>query len=255
LEIVDLDAGTKKTVSVPNCASELMIAEFSAFGFIAPTTCQRDPVSVINLETGEFVKNLPGFGPVALPFRSSVAVAFADTTNLDLELFGEDDPIPSEEDGRFHLMLIDVETLSFDFIPVGDELPRFAMAPQGDLLVIDHDDGWLTNEGGTRVRLLNLYTNELINVAGPQVELDNYSWAPDGQAVWLLDGGLHELSIPDREVYPRPLAFEPTNLNMTPDGSNLILREDSSTLWVFDTETTTLTREIQIDANNLSPGD
>ena len=255
LEIVDLDAGTKKTVSIPNCSSELMIAEQAAIGFIAPTTCQRDPVSVIDLATGEFVKNLPGFGPVALPLRSSVAVAFADTTNLDMELFGPEDPVPSEEDGRFHLMFIDVDTLAFDFIPVGDELPRFAMAPQGDLLVVDHDyGGWLGQEGGTRVRILDLHSRELINVAGPEVELDHYSWSPDGQAVWLLDDGLFELSVPKRQVIERPLAFEPTNLNMTPDGSRLILREDSSTLWVFDTETTTLEREIQVDADSVSQG-
>jgi WD40 repeat protein len=251
---VDLDAGTTTTLSVPNCSSELMIAEMAQVGFIAPTTCSKDPVSVIDLSTGEFVKNLPGFGPVALPVRSTVAVAFADTTNLDMELFAEGDPVPSIEDGRYHLMFIDVDTLAFDFLPVGDELPRFAMAPEGDLLLVDADNGWFGEFESEQVRLLHVESRELITIDGPDVELDHFAWTPDGDDVWLIDRGLFQIDVPAREVEERPLSFDPQNLNMSPDGSRLIVREDSSSLWVYDTQQFEEMHEIKFDTSDLAGG-
>ena len=94
-----------------------------------PTSCQKDPVSVIDLDSGAS-SALPGFGPVALAPDGSLAVAFIDASNIDESLFDDHNQIPSD-DVQYHLMLIDTETLRFDVIATGDALPRYAITADG----------------------------------------------------------------------------------------------------------------------------
>ena len=42
---------------------------------------------------------------------------------------------------RYHLAFIDVETLVMDTVPVGEDLPRYAVMPDGRSLVLDNAYG------------------------------------------------------------------------------------------------------------------
>jgi hypothetical protein len=220
---------------------------------LAPTTCvppeedepkevesprrgrSRDPVSVIDLEHGEFVRNLPGFGPVALAQAGALAVAFMDSENLDNSLF--DDPAQIPEGGpRYRLMLIDTTSLKFETIELGDDLPRYAVSPDGQLLLVDSPTLW--RDG--RVRILDTQTRELAQLAGPGVELDNYVMTRDSSAVFLLSNGLFRISLLERRILAEPIPFSPSRLNITPDDRHLVLRESDSTLWLYDVETSEL---------------
>ncbi len=235
LVMLDLDAFVSVKIKVPNCADELVLTEDGKYGLLAPTTCQpapdvnKDPVSVIDLEKAEFVRNLPGFGPVALAPSGELGVAFIDTENLDEKLFDDPKQIP-DRDVRYHLMLIDPKTLAFDTVALGDALPRYAVSPDGKMLLVDSPSLW--DDG--RIRVLDVEKRELAVVAGPNLRLDHYVVTRDSSTVFLLDDGLFRISLDTRVAEAEAIRFTPTHLNITPDDGLLVLRQDAATLWLYD---------------------
>ncbi len=227
---VDLNTGAKENLNVPNCADELIVNRVGTKAFLAPTTCSQDPVSVIDLESFEFVRNLPGFGPVALAPQGGDVVAFMDKENLDESLFGELGDLP-EGDERYHMMFIDPKTLQFDSIPLGDELPRYALTPDGKILLIDSND-WYDD---ARLRVLDIEKKEMVLVAGPDVRLNEYVITNDSQRAMLVDDGLFEIDIPERVVGSVAIDFIPEHINITPDDKYVLLREENEDrIWVVD---------------------
>jgi DNA-binding beta-propeller fold protein YncE len=236
--IVSVDGKLRSEVKVPNCADELIVTRNGKYALMGPTTCvppesseAHDPVSVIDLETGTFVRNLPGFGPVALSPQGDLAVAFVDADNLDRTLFEKGQPIPTSEETRYHLMFIDTRDLSFETMPLGDDLPRYTLTPDGKLLLVDST--FFSDTG--RLRVIDPITRSAELVNGPDVRLDNYVVTQDSTRIFMLDRGLYELTLQERLVSSIAIPFSPRALNITPDDSRLLLREDDSTLWVFDT--------------------
>jgi DNA-binding beta-propeller fold protein YncE len=231
--------GETTTIKANNCSSELAVAPDGQYAFLAPTSCAKDPVSVIDLENDRFVKNLPGFGPVALAPGGEMMVAFIDTDAVDESLFDDKSQIPSGSD-QYHLMLIDTATLEFDTIPVGDTIPRYAMTRDGRMVLVDSptwfDDG--------RIRVLDIAEMQLTAVEGPDVRLENWVLSQDSTRLFLLDGGLFDLDVPGATVEGVSLDFQPTNLNLTADDGLLLLREDHNKVWVYDTAAGELVRAI-----------
>jgi hypothetical protein len=243
LELRDLATFTARYIEVGNCADEVLIAQDGKHAFMAPTTCQRDPVSVIDLEHAEFVRNLPGFGPVALAPDGQLAIAFMDRESLDRTLFDDPAQIPGADTGQYHLMLIDTNTLSFDTVELGDSLPRYAVSPNGEMLLIDAASFW---EGG-RIRVLDVASKKLASVRGPDVRLENYVVTRDSSTVFLLYDGLYRLSLRERTAQAEPLEFTPSHLNITPDDRTLVLREDDSTLWLYDVKAARVIRAMRAE--------
>lgn len=256
LEIFDLETFESSEVEVPNCAAEVAVTPDGRYALLAPTKCEppkeeeddekpvrgRDPVSVIDLERGEFIRNLPGFGPVALAQQGALAVAFMDTENLDRALF--DDPSQIPEGGpQYRLMLIDTTSLTFETIALGDDLPRYAVSPDGQLLLVDSPTLW--HDG--RVRILDTQTRELAQLAGPGISLENYVMTRDSSAAFLLSDGLFKISLPERRIFAEPIPFSPFRLNITPDDRHLVLRETDSKLWLYDVETSELTKSFELE--------
>lgn len=241
LEVHDLASSAKVEINVPNCASELVISPSGQHGFLAPTRCEKDPVSVIDLDAGRFVRNLPGFGPVALAPNGELAVAFIDATNIEEELFDNPQQIPSDE-VRYHLMLIDTETLQFDVIALGEDLPRYAITPDGKLVLIDADTLWTDG----RIRLLDVDQKKLVPVLGSGLKLEHYAVTRDSSKVFLLDDGLFTIDLSTRVAQSEPIDFTPTDLNLTPDDSVLVLRQDSATLWLYDAKQPRVLRSITL---------
>ncbi len=226
---IDLESGHKHSVKVPNCSDEVAITPDERYAFLAPTTCRRDPVSVIDLHSERWVGNLPGFGPVAVAPRGNLAIAFLDRDNIDASLFDDPAQIPSSSDVRYHVMFIDTVTLEFETLAIGDTLPRYALTPAGNLVLVDsaswYEDG--------KLRLLDTATKEIRAVSGPDVRLNQFVMTSDSSRVFLLDQGLYDLSLWAARVQSVDLRFVPTNINITPDDKHLLLREDATTMWVF----------------------
>lgn len=255
--IGDLTHFEAHEVEVPNCTSELAIAPDGKRAFLAPPECipdedefddddaaderlrrrrkNHDPVSVIDLENEMFVRNLPGFGPVALAQGGTLAVAFMDREALDERLFDDPEQIP-RDGARYRLMLIDTQTLAFETLELGDEIPRYALAPDGQLLLVDSPSYW--RDG--RIRVLDTASRTLKQLIGPGLTLDNYVMTRDSKQAFVLSGGLYRISLAQRRAIAEPLEFSPINLNITPDDQRLVLREDEETLWVYDVQTSQL---------------
>ncbi len=241
-QIVEVPMGPNgdiTTIKVENCSSELAVSPDGKYAFLAPTNCAKDPVSVIDLEGDTFVKNLPGFGPVALAPDGATMVAFIDSEAVDDSLFDDRAQIPNHHD-RYHLMLIDTGSLEFDTIPVGETIPRYALTRDGKMVLVDSPT-WF--EDG-RIRVLDMEAMELTAVEGPDVRLENWVMSQDSSRLFVLDGGLFDLNVPGATVESVPLKFRPTNLNLTADDALLLLRETDNRVWLYDTDAAELLRVI-----------
>ena len=260
VQIRDLKTFALHEVVVPNCSSELAVMPDGKRAFLAPPTCEhtraddnfdepapptgkrRDPVSVIDLEQHAFIRNLPGFGPVALVQGGDLAVAFMDRETLDEALFDHPEQIP-REGPRYRLMLIDTETLEFETLELGDDVPRYALTPDGQLLLVDAPSLWLDG----RIRILDTVTRELTQLSGPGLRLDNYVMTRDSSQAFLLDRGLFRISLAERRAVAEPIMFTPTRINITPDDRQLVLRESEEVLWLYDIESSELKQSFKLE--------
>lgn len=149
---VDLQSLSTSSIDVPNCTAPIEVLPDASRALLSPTFCQEnvasttqqtwtnpDPVSIINLtsEGPSFVRNLPGFGPVALEPEGKRAVAYLDVKRVDPTLFDNPAQVPSASGPRYHVMRIDTKSLAFDLYPIGEVLPRFALGRDGRTLLVD----------------------------------------------------------------------------------------------------------------------
>lgn len=223
-------AETCPRVVVPNCADELVISGDGKRAFLAPTFCGRDPVSVIDLVACSFDKNLPGFGPVALSDNGRTAVAFLDRDNDDPLAPPIPDEVKKSED-RYHLMFLDTNTLAFGTTPVGQELPRYAVTPDGQLLLVD---AWAQAKEDN-VRIIDTATRTIRPVTGPSIQLSSYVLLPDSTAAFALHkDALYELDIVAAKTSILPLSFTPTHINRTPTGDRLLLRDPEKVVHLYE---------------------
>jgi hypothetical protein len=140
------------SIDVPNCEAPLTMLPDGTRGFLSPTYCEEtvpanvqktwtnpDPVSVVDSGAAglSFVKNLPGFGPVALNGRADKVIAYLDAKRIDPAMFDDKSQIPSSSADPYHLLAIDPHTLKLSLYPIGQELPRFAMSIDGRGLLVD----------------------------------------------------------------------------------------------------------------------
>jgi hypothetical protein len=239
-----LDGGATSSFEVPNCSSELVVTPDARWAFLAPTVCQKDPVSVIDLREDRFVRNLPGFGPVAVAPDGMLAVAFLDATRVEAALFDDPSQIPPADGDRYHLMLVDTTTLAFRTVPLGDALPRYALTPDGHILLVD-SPSWVRDG---RLRLLDVAGGRLVSLTGTEdVRLESYVVTADATRIYLLYHGLWRVDVDAARLREVPLPFAPLNLNITPDDRRLLLREDADTLWLYDLDRGQLEGSVELD--------
>jgi hypothetical protein len=237
------DASLLCNVTVPNCASELVVADDGVRAFLAPTTCGRDPVSIINLDPAAtegcaFRENLPGFGPVLLTGEDhNTVVAFMDRTANDPTAPLMPDEVRNSAI-RYHLMFINAETLEYDTVPFGDRLPRYAANPAGTHLLLDTvegDDPMLT--------VLALDGRVQTRVTPTQVHLNKFAFATAADRAFVVDGALVRLDVAAAHTQVLPLDFIPKSLNVTPDGTSLVLtRADDASIYVYSVENARVAR-------------
>ena len=216
LRVVTPEGETSCRLEVENCADEVLVSPDGARGFLAPTFCGKDPVSVVDLRGCKLEATLPGFGPVALARQGATVVAFADR---DAE-----GPLPPElrqSPRRYHLLLIDARTLAVETLPLDDWLPRYAAPPSGRLLIVD-----TARKPPVQPRLIDLERRSVAPIFGPAVPLESFVVTPDERHVFAMFHGLYLLRTGRQQLDSLPLAFVPEAINRTPDGKTILLLEE-----------------------------
>lgn len=248
IEIMNLQEGSTRRITVPNCSDKLAVTPNADYAFLAPTTCEKDPVSVIDLAHGDehFVRNLPGFGPVGISPKGDTAVAFVDAENIDASLFEDESQIPDPEGERYHMMVIDTYSLDFSIYPFGDTLPRYAMTPNGKTMLVDKAKAYGERE---RLRLFNTYNGNLTTVEGPKMRLTNYVVSYDSKYAYALDENLYEIDIDRRKATEMSVGFTPRNISINANSSKLYLRRDQNRICVFDLDRRSCTSELSVEVS------
>jgi WD40 repeat protein len=235
VEVMAMADGKTHEFTVPNCASALALTPDGKKAFLSPSSCKRDPVSLLDLGAGSeaWVKNLPGFGPLVIGPDGATAVAFLDVQNLDESLFDDPKQIPphAKTDPRYYIMTLDTAALSYDFTVVGDALPRYALTPDGQVLLVDS-----TGDVDATLRLFDTKTRTFRDVKGPGIKLDNFVISSDARHVYALAPELVDIDIPASLASPVLVPFVPTNLNISPDDQTLFLRHSLTEICVFSIE-------------------
>ncbi|MBM4373234.1 MAG: hypothetical protein FJ098_16380, partial [Deltaproteobacteria bacterium] len=201
------------SILFPNCADELVLLPDGSRGLLAPTHClkkselaSQDPISVIDLETRSFVKNLPGFGPVTVTPDGAVAVGFTRREVM-------------EEEWDFHLqqqpvgfIVVDTATLAWRVLDYGTKMPVFTVSPDGSALFV-HEEGNSTGDDAedqgwdyeapffhdfARVDLAD-FSRTVIQEVG--LGLERYAWSPDGARLYgLCQGAVFAVDVASGEL-------------------------------------------------------
>ncbi len=228
IERVALATGITKSISVPNCDSKLAQSPDGRYGFLSPDGCEVDPISVIDLQNGVFLRNLPGFGPVGIG-AGATAVAYVDSANFNSALAPTGTQTPDPRRGRYDLMLLDTTQLSWRMVPIGNSLPRYALTPDGNSVIIDSDD---LNPGP--LRIVNIASGIETTVSGDDVTLNNFVITPDSHEIYLIAEQLYALDIAGARVQPVSLPYTPVSINISLDGSKLYIRDTSNLIHELD---------------------
>lgn len=275
-EVAELDLETLElaTIDVPNCTAPIAVLPDGSRAFLSPTFCEEgrpstekrtwtnpDPVSVID-RTDEgplFVKNLPGFGPVALAPDGNRVIAYLDVQRMDASLFDDPTQVPSTTGPRYHVMSIDPQDLSFALFPVGDLLPRFALARDGETLLVDATvqqvrgdvsvKATVDSNGRLNVKVrvfgavdslfgaLDLSSGVYTPFSGAAASLDRFVQMGDAKRVFTLKlrpdgmgGDLYRIDLESRAA--TSLGKSLRDLGLLADGETLLLRQRLSAVRV-----------------------
>jgi hypothetical protein len=265
---VDLSSLAASRITVPNCTAPMYVLPDASRGFLSPTFCEEnrastaeqswtnpDPVSVVDLGEGEpkFLRNLPGFGPVVADEAGSRVVAYLDMKRIDESMFEDKSQIPSKSGPRYHIMTIDPRTLAFGLAPVGDVLPRFAMAKDGKTLLVDATVQNVRGEASLKATFdpktgtvsvkvslfggsdslfgsFDLDSKKYTPFAGAPATLDRFVQLGDGKSVFSLaasaDGMGGDLHAIDLQAHvSKSLGKNVRDIGLLADGKTLVLRE------------------------------
>lgn len=276
--LVDLMKPAASEISVPNCEAPISVLPDGSRALLSPTFCQEDrpegtpqdawtnpdPVSIIDINAGEmsFLKNLPGFGPVALSPDGSRAVAYLDMARIDKTMFDDKAQIPDEKGPQYHLMTIEPKSLKFELHPVGNGLPRFAMSRDGKGLLVDASVQIVTRvsfqaSANVKVKIgadgvstdakasislfgsdaafgyFDLVSGEFTGFTGAKAGLDRFVQLGDNRTVITLEkrtdglGGIpYKIDLATKSVWPiiGDHGTGVRDIGVLPDGVSLILR-------------------------------
>lgn len=304
VSLLDLGAATAETITVPNCEAPIQVLPDDTRALLSPTFCAEgtsstpqagwtnpDPVSVIDIANGKlsFLKNLPGFGPVALSTDGARAVAYLDTKRMDPAMFADKSQVPSTGGLEYHIMVIDPRSLAFTLTPIGNALPRFAMTRDGNGLLVDAsvkvktrvkadahatiDIGpqGISGEVGAELDVFqekspfgyfDLNTRQFTGFAGPQAALDRFVQLGDGKHVVTLErrkdglGGipyLIDLQTKTTSAIDGNFGSGVRDIGLLPDGQTVFLRvrlpADTKNNQLYSREGATMTASLDFSVD------
>jgi len=271
LSLVDLASVESSSIDIPNCEAKLVALPDESRALLSPTFCEEDktsnpdgvwtnpdPVSVIDIgaDSLSFVRNLPGFGPVALSTDGARAVAYLDTKRMDPGMFDDAGQVPSTDGDRYHLMVIDPVSQKFTLDPIGNALPRFAMTPDGSAMLVDSsvmytrldpkaklDASVSIDENGLSVHAkadlgvfaekaafgrFELSSRKFTSFVGPEAPLDRFVQTADGRVFTLktradgLGGDLYRIDVGAASTTNMGKLLR--DIGLLPDQQTLVLR-------------------------------
>lgn len=267
--VVDVDLGTlaAKSITIPNCTAPIEVLPDASRALLSPTFCEEgttsttqqtwtnpDPVSIIDLggDGPKFLKNLPGFGPVALDKAGHRAVAYLDVNRMDASMFDDKSKVPAAGSKRYHIMTIDPKTLAFDLTPVGNVMPRFALAKNESTLLVDATVQQFRGEAEVKATIdatgrasvsvnvfgkndslfgtFDLDTKQYAPITGQAASLDRFVQLGDAKRVFTLrlrtDGSGGDLYRIDLDAKTSTsLGKSLRDIGLVADGSTMLLRE------------------------------
>ena len=206
-------------VTAPNCGDELVLAPAFGKALLAPSRCQKDPISVFDLDKRTYLQNLPGFGPVAIV--GDQAIGFTTRPTLYTG-WGKTQGTP------FGPIQVDLKTLAWKTHDWGDYPPTFTAAPNGQNLLVWQEQGDVPAKL-TRIRVADWEETPAQN---PSVRLQAFVWRPNGDTVIALSKGLlFRLRVSTMVVEHLPLAVAPELLQQRPTGTEILLAESDQPLF------------------------
>ncbi|MCB9729388.1 MAG: hypothetical protein H6746_13030 [Deltaproteobacteria bacterium] len=227
----------RHVIDVPNCASSLQISPLGRTAMLAPTDCSKDPVSIIDLASRAFVENIPGFGPVAWSPDGQYAIAFGRKDDLR-QVAGIETETP------YSLLFIEAATLDIEVMELGDDIPIYTITPDGQVVLIY---SILTSSSYDGIVMVDVATRTLRQTSGPEVGLSEFVMSPDGQLVYLIDGGLFRLDVETGMIAyvtlpcggeGEPTRCNPDLINLMPGGKTLVLGyKDLAEFGLYDVPT------------------
>lgn len=224
IKLMTLQLEDIKEIEVPNCASSLEISSDGGTGMISPTYCKLDPVSVIDLKKRSFVKNLPGFGPVAFAPDGKYAVAFARKRDLE-------NAAGIKTETLFSMLFIDLEDYSYEVLELGSRIPVYTITPDSELILLYSESEESDYKG---IVVINYEKKEIRSAFGKQVAMNEFVMTPDSRNVFLIDENvlykmdtknlvISELKLKCGLIYGAPSYCSANEIMITPDGSEIIL--------------------------------
>ena len=234
------------SASFPNCADEVIIDRHRHRALLSPVRCvppqhpsqvkppppNKDPISVIDLKTREFITNLPGFGPVVLAANGDMAIGFTRQQALEDEwnYFDQETPVG--------LIFVELDSLDYHIINYGDKEPAYTVSPDGRKLYL-FDDGhhWVKDNNGywhmaavnTGLKQFDLAQRKWSKLTDMNTALDRFVWTADGTSMYFIsDQQFFRLDVADEMVTPLPIIGSPDNINLRPQQDVVILGEAES---------------------------
>jgi hypothetical protein len=264
---VDLESLSSRTSTIPNCSAPIVVNPAGTRAFVSPTFCDEgtsnstgsqwtnpDPVSVIDVspESVTFVKNLPGFGPVAMDDSASRVVAYLDVERMDASMFADASKVPVATGPRYHILTIDPVTLDYDLAPIGDLLPRFVLAKDGHTLLVDATvqlirgearvqatidssgkftvDAKLFGSISSQFGVFDTLTQSYQAITGASASLDRFVQLGDAKTVFTLKmtddglgGDLYRIDIDSKSA--TSIGTSLRDIGLLADAKTLVLRE------------------------------
>ena len=241
-----------------NCADELVVDPASDLAILAPTSCNKDPISIIDLEQRQFVKNLPGFGPVLISRDGSTAVGFTRKENMEQEWDYFDQQL------KVGLIVVDLATLVWKIVDHGDKEPAYTISPNGKHLYLYHDQySWEKNSEGKfemvpvspGLSQIDLADMKVHRMAHDGFNLDRFVWSKDGHQMYVLSNGellTLEVGIPQLELLP--LSAQPELINIRPQDDLLTLGEGNAPVfYLFEMASGSVEQQINLKLDALEP--
>lgn len=210
-------------------------------------------------ETPTFLKNLPGFGPVAMDPAGNRVIAYLDVERMDASMFEDPTKVPVTSGPRYHILTIEPMTLSYDVTPIGDMLPRFVLTQDGHTLLVDVTVQLIRAEAKVRMTidssghftldaklfggisyqlgLVDTLTQRYEGITGAAASLDRFVQLGDAATIFTLKmtsdglgGDLYRIDMGSKSA--TSIGASLRDIGLRPDEITLVLRERLAALQV-----------------------
>ncbi len=234
-----------------NCADEVVLDPERNLALLAPVDCIKDPISLIDLKTHQFLGNLPGFGPVVISQNHSLAVGFTVKSVLEEEWEYFD------QTAEYGLIFVDLDTLEYRIADYGDHAPAYTLSPDGRRLYIyedsyqwrqDKQGKWYKDYDGAGLAQLDLEDLSWKTLGSNETRLDRFVWTDDASQMYFLSSGsVFRLDVEAETVEPMPLGIAPELLNLRPQQDYLLLGEsDQPIFYLVDRTNSSLVKTLNL---------